>query len=65
MAGQYSKPVFSRIAIEYFLTVFSFFQVLLPSRYRFLQEGKESGVPGKTVWLYVQERNALREERGK
>ena len=43
-----SKPVFSRIAIEYFLTqmVFSFFQVLLPgwcSRYRFLQEGKESG----------------------
>jgi hypothetical protein len=22
-------------------------------------------VPGKTVWLYVQKRNALREERGK
>ena len=43
-----SKPVFSRIAIEYFMTqmVFSFQQVLLPgwcSRYRFLQEGKESG----------------------
>jgi len=33
----------------------------------FFKKGRKRGdrVPGKTLWLYVQERNALREERGK